>query len=186
MRLLLDFLPRLSFLAVAAMVPALFATQASAQQRCDASTFGFSVPTSSFSDNGDGTVTDKRNGLQWMRCSVGQQWSSGDCTGQALAVPWQSAKDRADRINTTGQFFFNDWRLPNVRELAMITERQCSNPRTNLELFPNTPSGDFWTSVAKSSGGYEPDVFTIGFGNQGVSTAHPSSEKYARLVRTAQ
>lgn len=168
------------------MIPAMFAIHAFAQQRCDASTFALSVPTALFSDNGDGTVTDKRNSLQWMRCSIGQQWSSGSCEGQALPVQWQSAKDHADRVNATGQFFFSDWRLPNVRELATITERQCSNPRTNLELFPNTPSGDYWTSVAKSTASYEPDVFTIGFGNQGISTAHPSSEKFARLVRTAQ
>jgi hypothetical protein len=162
------------------------ATQAIGQQRCDTSVLPLSVPTTAFTDHGDGTVTDQRSRLQWMRCSVGQQWSAGGCSGQASAVPLQVAKEHADRINAAGTFFFNDWRLPNLRELATIVERQCSPPRTNLQLFPQTPAGDYWTSVARAVGSYEPDVFTIGFGAQGVGFAHPSSEKHARLVRTAQ
>lgn len=172
-------------LTLALLAHIMSANIASAQQRCDTSALPSSLPTSAFTDNADGTVTDRRSGLQWMRCSIGQRWSLGSCVGAALPLSWQAAKQHADRINASGEWFYADWRLPNLRELATITERQCSNPRTNLELFPQTVAGDYWTSVARAVGAYEPDVFTIGFGAQGVSFAHPSSEKFARLVRTA-
>jgi hypothetical protein len=38
-----------------------------------------------YSDNGDGTVTDPTTGLTWMRCSMGQTWNGTTCTGAGPA-----------------------------------------------------------------------------------------------------
>ncbi|MBS9778540.1 MAG: hypothetical protein KGV50_07270 [Gammaproteobacteria bacterium] len=35
-----------------------------------------------FISQGNGTVIDKRTGLQWMRCSLGQKWTKNTFRGQ--------------------------------------------------------------------------------------------------------
>jgi hypothetical protein len=156
-----------------------------AGQVCDTSRFALSTPTQAFEDHGDGTVTDRRSGLQWMRCSVGQAWVGGGCAGTPEALSWRQVNDEAAKTNQSGVFFYNDWRLPNIRELATITERQCANPRINLELFPGTPASPFWTSVLKGVGSYEPQAFVIDFGAGGIAVAAQQDRRYARFVRTS-
>jgi hypothetical protein len=161
-----------------------FVSTANAEQVCDTSRFALSTPTQAFEDHGDGTVTDRRSGLQWMRCSVGQVWGNS-CGGTPEALSWQQANDVAANTNQSGVFFYNDWRLPNIRELATIAERQCANPRINLELFPGTPASPYWTSVLKGVGSYEPQAFVIDFGAGGISVAAQQDRRYARFVRTS-
>lgn len=36
----------------------------------------------------DGTVTDTRTGLMWMRCCVGQTWDGATCRGEARKMDW--------------------------------------------------------------------------------------------------
>ncbi len=45
---------------------------------------------------------------------------------------WADAQQHADKVSRDGAAFFNDWRVPALRELATITDRGCNNPRTNL------------------------------------------------------
>ncbi len=163
----------------------LFVSVAIAGQECDTSRFALSTPTQAFEDHGDGTVTDRRSGLQWMRCSVGQAWAKGNCNGVPEALSWQQANDVASKTNQSGNFFYNDWRLPNIRELATIAERQCANPRINLELFPGTLAASYWTIVLKGVGSYEPQAFVMDFGAGGIGVAAQQDRHYARLVRTS-
>ncbi len=66
-----------------------------------------------FTDNGDGTVTDSKTGLTWMRCAMGQTWSGTTCTGWDGMYTW----DQARTLNTTFAGH-SDWRLPTIRERA--------------------------------------------------------------------
>lgn len=43
-------------------------------------------------DNGDGTVTDTRTGLTWMRCALGQTWDGSTCVGVAGEHPLTRVK----------------------------------------------------------------------------------------------
>ena len=95
---------------------ALVAAGASADQTCKYSSIPATAPASRFTDNGDGTVTDKVTALQWKRCSEGQTWSGGTCTGSATVGGWQWALQRADVASYAGR---SDWRLPNIKELAL-------------------------------------------------------------------
>jgi hypothetical protein len=159
--------------------------QAFAEQTCDTSRYPLSSPTERFSDNGDGTVTDDVAQLMWMRCSAGQTWSDGTCVGEAVVYDWQGAQDVAAETNANGTGFFNDWRVPKLRELAMIAERQCENPRINLAVFPNTPPSFFWTDSLRPGEGFEGLAYALSFGPEGVQHVAKADRHAVRLVRTA-
>jgi hypothetical protein len=123
-------------------------TQAVAQI-CKAASIPASSPTNQFTDNKNGSVTDKKTGLTWKKCSEGQLWNraTGKCTGNATSYGWQAALNRATAINKTGGFLGKIyWRLPNIKELASIVEEQCHSPAINLAVFPATPAAWFWAS----------------------------------------
>lgn len=100
-----------------------------------------------------GYVLDKLSNLMWKRCSEGQNYNaqSGWCDGQAIGLTWQDALLRAQQINTgdiEGGMSFDNWRLPNVKELASLAEYACIGPAINEYIFPNTPpwSNGYWSS----------------------------------------
>jgi hypothetical protein len=162
---------------------------AAAQQVCNTQHFPLSAPTTRFEDNGDGTVTDIASKLMWLRCSDGQQWANGDCAGLPASHSWQSAEKRASEINRLGIFFFNDWRLPQLRELATITERQCKNPRINLAVFPQTPPANYWTASSRPHQNLpDPDgfAFAVAFDVEGMRYADKHDALHVRLVRSAR
>jgi hypothetical protein len=115
-----------------------------------------------------------------MRCSLGQTWSGNTCVGDASELNWQQALQAAH-----GYKFANKkgWRVPNIKELATITERSCVRPAINEELFPNTPSDDFWTSTPAIQ-----DVqraWVLAFFNSSNSIKQKELFVFARLVRNA-
>ncbi len=155
---------------------------AGAQQACDASQS--SLSTARFKDNGDGTVTDTESKLMWMRCVGGQQWQGRRCVGAAAAYEWSAAGQQAEKLNREGSAFFNDWRVPALRELATITDRGCRNPRTNLTVFPDTPAQAFWSSTARPGEAAGARVLALSFGDEGVVLARKDERFHLRLVRT--
>jgi Protein of unknown function (DUF1566) len=155
---------------------------AGAQQAC--SDARSSLSSSRFTDNGDGTVSDAESKLMWMRCADGQQWRGQRCVGAALAHDWATAGRQAERLNRDGSAFFNDWRVPTLRELASITDRGCRNPRTNLAVFPDTPAAAFWSSTARPGEAAGERVLGLSFGDEGVMLARKDERFHLRLVRT--
>lgn len=138
------------------------------------------TPSSNFTDNLDGTVSDKKLGLMWMRCSIGQTWSQGTCLGDATELSWQEALNIAHGYEYANQL---GWRVPNVKELATITEGQCVRPAINETLFPNTPADDYWTSTPSVTDSQR--AWVIAFFNSSNSLKQKSLFVYTRLVRTA-
>ncbi len=69
----------------------------------------------SLADNGDGTITDSATGLMWQQADSG----SGLNWGDALAT--------CDSQTTAG---YNDWRLPNAKELQSIVDYSRSPDTT--------------------------------------------------------
>lgn len=155
-----------------------------AQQACDTRAYALSAPDSRFEDHADGTVTDRRSKLMWMRCSAGQSWSGGACSGELAGRDWDSAQVLADDINRRGEFFYDDWRLPNLAELATITERQCSNPRVNLAVFPATAADLYWTVTLQMGSGETARVFALSFGAAGFEARPKAESHFVRLVRS--
>ena len=146
------------------------------------------APDSRYTDNGDGTVTDKATGLMWKQCSEGQSTTTSPCDTGALATyTWQGALQRAEALNSGGGFAgYTDWRLPNRNELASLVDRQCWSPAINTNLFPVTTGfPHYWSSSpdASNSGG----AWYVTFYRGNVSSGGPGSNtRSVRLVRGGQ
>jgi Protein of unknown function (DUF1566) len=169
--------------ALAVLVAGLSGAQGvAAQQACNGGVS--SLPAARFHDNGDGTVTDAESKLMWMRCSSGQQRQDERCVGAADLLGWADAQRHAEKVNRDGAAFFNDWRVPALRELATITDRGCENPRTNLAVFPGTPAAPYWSSTARPGENAGERVLALSFGAEGVMLARKDERFHVRLVRT--
>lgn len=153
-----------------------------AQQACDSGVV--SLPSARFQDNGDGTVTDRESKLMWMRCSSGQQWTGNRCSSTPTDYAWADAQRHADHVSRDGAAFFNDWRVPSLRELATITDRGCQNPRTNVSVFPGTPAAPYWSSTPRPGESAGDRALALSFGIEGVVLARKDERFHVRLVRT--
>ena len=173
----------LGLVAQLTLVGVVSAQIAAVQQTCVAA--DSNLPLTRFQDNGDGTVTDVNSKLMWMRCPSGQRWVDARCAGQATSYNYAAAVRQADQISSDGEAFFNDWRVPALRDLATITDRGCKNPRTNLVLFPGTPPTAFWTSTPRPGGKSADLAFALSFGTEGVLVARKDEHFYVRFVRNA-
>ena len=142
--------------------------------------FNATLQTDVFVDNGDGTATDTFLGLVWMRCSLGQTWSNETCSGDASELTWQQALQAAHGYEYAKQL---GWRVPNMKELASLTERSCVRPAINELFFPNTSSDDYWTSTPSV---IDPKrAWVIAFFNSSNSLKDKTLFVFTRLVRTA-
>ena len=122
----------------------------------------------SFVDNGDGTVTDLATGLMWQKADSG--------TG----MDWEESLAYAEDLELAG---YNDWRLPNAKELQSIVDYSRSIAATDSAaidpIFEITQIEDmngkkqypyFWSSTTHLDGNnpYSSAVY-VAFGEaQGV------------------
>ncbi len=155
-----------------------------AAQQCDTGRYALRTPAERFEDHGDGTLTDRQSRLMWMRCSIGQEWSKDRCTGTLAGQSWAAAQSAAQAINASGRYFYSDWRVPKITELATITEPQCENPRINLAVFPDTPAMPYWTATSRTDQSAANAAYALSFGTEGVQYKNKEEEHYVRLVRT--
>jgi hypothetical protein len=86
----------------------------------------------SYTDNGDGTVTDNVTSLVW------QQQDDGKKRKQAYA------KDYCQGLSLGA---FSDWRLPTIQELTTLVDRGVYNPAIEGTVFPSTQTYAYWSST---------------------------------------
>ncbi len=113
-----------------------------------------STPTTNFVLNANGTAKDLTTGLVWDRCAYGQTWNGTTqrCDGAATSYGWSAALDLAQSL--TNYKGGSDWRVPNIKELRSIVEECRYNPSFNLEVFPDTPVENWFSStIAYQTGG---------------------------------
>jgi uncharacterized protein YaiE (UPF0345 family) len=76
-----------------------------------------------------------------------------------------------------------DWRLPTAEELMSIVNHNVTNPSIDALYFPNTISGEYWSSMADHAIGA--NAWTILFG-AGEEVSNLNTNAYSvRLVRNA-
>jgi len=103
----------------------------------------------SYTDNGNGTITDNNTGLVWEKKT--------NCTGGTHCVndpyTWQGALDYVAALNTANFAGHNDWRLPNIKELQSIVNYENVNPSVSA-VFNDCGNGSctaayvYWSSTS--------------------------------------
>ena len=130
----------------------------------------------SFTDNGNGTVTDNSTGLRWQKCSAGQ--NALDCSGTATPLRWQGALDYCNNLSLAG---YSGWRIPNIKELESLVEHTVYSPAINTTYFPNTQRIFYWSNSY--------DVFqdtyawAVNFGGGYSGPTSKTNTWYVRCVR---
>ncbi len=71
-----------------------------------------------FTDNGDETVTDLATGLMWSQDDRGDGMTSGPSSG----MTWVEALAWVQQKNDENYLGYNDWRLPNAKEMQSIVD----------------------------------------------------------------
>lgn len=154
-----------------------------------------------FVPQGDGTVLDKRTGLQWMRCSVGQSWTGTTCSGKPDKYEWQQANGL--HSDFAGH---SDWRLPTRFELETLV--YCSSgkdkgrdgeakqfdlngcagkhqwPTIVQTAFPNTADTLYWSASPDSSD--TGNAWFVYFGDGESYYGYRYYYGHVRLVRFGQ
>jgi Protein of unknown function (DUF1566) len=103
----------------------------------------------SFTANGDGTATDSLTGLVWDQCAVGQLGAVCS-SGTPSLLFWHEALAAATTANASNYKGWNDWRVPNVKELESIIKLdRLSLPFIDPFVFPNSATADYWTSTTR-------------------------------------
>lgn len=135
------------------------------------------TPSEGFGLMEDGAVVrHEETTLEWRRCTEGQRWDAeaNGCRGRAKSVSWEKARELAEKAG-------GDWRLPSGEELLTIVERCHFGPAINPQVFPNTPSGLFWSS-STDTGGLDRAWCVSFFGGQYYRAGKTQSGR-VRLVR---
>jgi hypothetical protein len=111
-----------------------------------------------FVDNGDGTVTDNCTGLMWQKDTADVngdgQVSPGFDGGDS--VPWCDALAYCEDLEFAG---YDDWRLPNVRELESIVDYGTFNPAIDPVF---RAFSVYWSSTSVADGPYDAWLVSLG------------------------
>ena len=90
----------------------------------------------------DDKVIDLRSGVEWLRCSLGQQFDEGHCIGEVLRL---TQDEVAEAIKIANRELGGMWRLPTRKELEFLVCESCPAPKIHKSIFPGTVSEPYWT-----------------------------------------
>ena len=156
----------------------------------------YSINPISFSDRGDGTVSDNNTGLVWQKCSVGQN-NDETCSGTAARFNWYQASGTFNATdNSTTQNVCSivtlsgnsDWRLPSKKELMSIVDYSIPDldgATIQQAWFPNTVvSSSYWSSTTFEA--FQVGAWGVDFSNGGIDYLPRSNSYFVRCVRGRQ
>ncbi|MDD3517914.1 MAG: DUF1566 domain-containing protein [Chromatiales bacterium] len=141
-------------------------------------------------EHGNGSVTDTVTGLMWKKCSEGMTWAPGSesCDDTPSGYDWLGAHRRATAVNAVEEgenYGHQDWRLPNVKELASLVELACHDPAINESVFDDVTAGSYWSS--STSVDYAGAAWYVNFGGGSISAESKEvGTLFVRLVRDAE
>lgn len=92
--------------------------------------------TMNYTDNNDETVTDNVTGLMWQQIPSSEDFS------------WEDAKEYCENLELAG---YDNWRMPNLKELFSISDFSSGWPYINTDYFELassevTKDEQFWSS----------------------------------------
>jgi hypothetical protein len=125
--------------------------------------------SSAFINNGDGTVSDSATGLMWQ-----QETAPGDYT-------WRMALDHCETMVLAG---YTDWRLPTIKEIRMLVDRNQYAPAIDTTVFPGTLESYYWsaTTICETPVG----AWCLDFYDGNEYGSEKTDRLYVRAVRNEQ
>jgi hypothetical protein len=118
------------------------------------------------------TVHDAVTNLTWQR-NLPSTYAG--CTAFCT---WDKAKAYCDALVLEGA---DDWRLPTMIELVSILDDNTVMPSIDAEVFPNTPSENFWS--ASPNAGDPNQAWGVGFAAFQVLPRAKTDNLRVRCVR---
>ena len=150
--------------------PILFKFPDTGQTQDFTPTFGedsdYTINPPSYTDNGDGTVTDNNTGLMWQQ------------EDDDIQRTWDEAVSYSEGLSLAGH---TDWRLPDVKELKNIVSLGNYNPAIDRTYFPNTNSSYYWSFTTLV--GYPSGAWLVYFYDGYVVNYYKWDSYYVRCVR---
>ena len=122
-----------------------------------------------------GTVTDNITSLVWQKCSAGQD--STDCSMLPTSHDWEAAISYCEDLPLGD---FDDWRLPNIKELGSLVDYSKTNPSID-SLFANALFPNYWSSTTSASDTANAWAGALGIG--GMSLGPKMNTNSVRCVR---
>ncbi|MBI3246902.1 MAG: DUF1566 domain-containing protein [Deltaproteobacteria bacterium] len=135
--------------------------------------------TLSYTDNGNGTVTDANTGLMWEKKDDSNGLHDKDnAYDWALATgTWVSSVSAEGGTGFAGR---NDWRVPTAQELQSIVDYSRTSPASDPVFGPTLASG-YWSSTSSANG--PSDAWVVFFSDGVVITSGKSGPFIVRAVR---
>ncbi|MDY7034718.1 MAG: DUF1566 domain-containing protein [Thermodesulfobacteriota bacterium] len=99
-------------------------------------------PGGRWCENGDGTVTDRRTGLVWLRdasCMGIKPWA------EAIMSPIEEL--RSGDYNLSDGSVLGDWRLPTKAEFLGIMKGKEAVNSSNMQLFKRVQADYYWSAT---------------------------------------
>jgi hypothetical protein len=130
----------------------------------------------SYIDNGDGTVTDTMTGLMWFKNESGP-------------FVWENALIYCEGLTFAG---YDDWRMPNIKELLSIVDFNRYGPAWDINYFPDIPPAwekwqDHLTLSSTTKFNPTPEIYAwaLHFYHGQQPTAYKNSSYWIRPVRNS-
>ena len=159
---------------------------------------GVAWPQPRFTDNGNGTITDKLTGLMWLKkADSGKMCFTTEADSR---VTWNEALTHIRECNTLqvnngpiGVAGFQDWRLPSVREInslihygqaQTIGQSLFTSPFLETDVRHFSPTDMYWSSTSNAEDTLTAWAFHLFLGSQTAANKTDSSF-YVWPVRNA-
>jgi hypothetical protein len=126
---------------------------------------GTSWPEPRFVDHGDGTITDKVTRLMWSK----------DARQIPGTMNWHDAIRSCNNLTIAG---YDNWRMPNVRELLSLIDYGAYKPALpeNYPFVNVEPSALYWSSTTSMP--HSAQAWTVGIMNGNVRRYNKTSNAY--------
>lgn len=135
-----------------------------------------------FNATEDGLVIDNGTGLMWTRCLEGMSWDGTSCTGTATEAEPEDAFQLAVDATHAG---YNDWRVPNIKELDSLAEWACHAPALDAAAFPGMPADGFLWSSTPYFHGEHAGFWMLGIEYGQITVDTRDNRAHVLLVRNA-